>query len=162
MSYLKKIYLTLNSWLNYRDLEGCLTEEGKNTARNGTKRKDQKPPQWFKVVPRLHLDILALMTLAAYKDSPELLLRAKNPNPVLIIGDSSGLGFGSVYWFQGQSQINAEFGRWNQEEMEESLSNFQEGCKLVTRLKQLINQGKIKKGSGIFMITDNEVSERIF
>ena len=33
---------------------------------------------------------------------------------------------------------------------------------MVIRLKRLINQGKIKNGSEVFIITDNEVSERIF
>ena len=33
---------------------------------------------------------------------------------------------------------------------------------MVIRLKQLINEGKIKRGSEIFIVTDNEVSERIF
>ena len=146
MPYLKGIYLTLNSWCYNRDAKGWLTEEGLITARNGTKKKDGKPPQWVKVVPCLHLDILALMTLTAYDKPPELLLRAENSDPVFIVGDSSGLGFGSVCWIQGHSQIHAECGRWKREVTDESSSNFREGCNLVIRLKRLTIEGKIKKG----------------
>ena len=70
MPYLRKIYLTLNSWCNYWDVEVWLTEEGVIAARNGNKRKDEKPPQWVKVVHRLYFDILDLMTLIATRILP--------------------------------------------------------------------------------------------
>ena len=51
------------------------------------------------------------MIVSAYEDPPELPLRAINPKPVFIIGDSSGPGFGSVFWRQGETLMNAEVRR---------------------------------------------------
>ena len=97
--YLKGIYLTLNSWRSGRDPEGWMTQEARIAARKGTKKKDEDKdrPDFVSVVPRLLLDVKALMTLTAYENPPELPLQAINSKPVFIIGDSSGPGFGSVF-----------------------------------------------------------------
>lgn len=136
-TYLKGIYLTLKSWRSGRDPEGWITEEARIVARKGKNDKDKKKNRlkWIDVVPCLHLDIKALMILSAYKNPPELPLR------VFIIGDSSGPGFGLVFWRQGKTFLNAEVRLWIQEIIEENSSNFREAYNLVTRVKRLFLDG---------------------
>ena len=66
--YLKGIYLTLNSWRSGRDPKGWMTKEARIAARKGLQEKDEDKnrPDWVNVVPRLHLDIKALMVLVFY------------------------------------------------------------------------------------------------
>ena len=81
---------------------------------------------------------------------------------MFIIGDSSGPGFGSVFWVQGEKTVNAEVGRWKKEVAEGESSNFREACNLVNRTIRLAKEGKIKTGSEVFVVTDNVVTESIF
>ena len=102
------------------------------------------------------------MVLTAYKDPPKLPIRARHSNPVFVVGDSSGPGFGSVCWTMGDTKFDADYGRWVDSVAEKESSNFREGCNLVVRMKRLIEKGEISEGSEVFILTDNQVSESIF
>ena len=160
--YLKGIYLTLNSWRKGRDSDGWMKPEARAAARKGEKNDDGSPPVWVRVVRRLHHDIKALMALTAYKDPPKLPIRARRPNPVFVVGDSSGPGFGSVCWTMGDTEFDAEYGRWIDSVAEKQSSNFREGCNLVQRIQSLIDKGDIPEGSEVFILTDNQVAESVF
>ena len=45
---------------------------------------------------------------------------------------------------------------------EEKTSNFRESANLVLRLKKLVNDGVVPKGSEVFIVTDNAVFESIY
>ena len=70
--YLKGLYMTLNSWRNYRDAEGYVTKEGRQAAQFGNKEPDGDPPCWVKVVLQTKLDVLALMNLTSSQDPPDI------------------------------------------------------------------------------------------
>ena len=82
--YLKGLYMTLNSWRNYRDAEGYVTKEGRQAARFGGKEPDGDPPRWVKVVPRAKSDVQALMNLTAFRDPPDIPVRAEKEEAVFI------------------------------------------------------------------------------
>ena len=66
--YLKGLYLTLNSWRPGLDEEGWHKPEYE-----GDKCSDgQDAPRWVEMVPRLALDIEALMKLSHFEDPPHI------------------------------------------------------------------------------------------
>lgn len=160
--YLKGIYLTLNSWRNGRDKEGWLTAEACLAARKGENQKDGNPPDWVKVISRLEIDIKALMKLTCYEAPPDIPIHASNPNPVYIVSDASGSGFGTCLVIQGNDVIYTEFGKWTKEVTEQRSSNFCESSNLLIRLKNLLQDGKIERGSEVFIVMDNAVAESTF
>ena len=109
----------------------------------------------------MEVDIKALMKLMCYKKPPDVPIQALNLNAIYIIGDALGAGFGSCCGIQGDEIIFAEFGRWSRAVTKEKSSNFWEGSNLVMRLRRLLHEGKIEKGSKVFIVTDNSVSKSI-
>ena len=160
--YLKGIYLTLNSWRKGRDSEGWLKLEMKRLRRLNRIEPDGKPPVWVEIMPQFYTDIAALMDLTKYKDPPDLPVRASNDRAVYCIGDASGSGFGNMVWIQGGKVVDAEFGNWTFEVSETNSSNFRESANLVIKLKRLILENRIQKGSEVFVVTDNFVAEATF
>jgi hypothetical protein len=80
---------------------------------------------------------------------------------VFLVGDASGTGFGTSTWGQGEEELVAQFGAWDDETSEES-SNFREAYNLVLRIEQMVERGELAEGSELFVFTDNFVSERAF
>jgi len=102
------------------------------------------------------------MALTSFDTPPELAVRAECAKPVYLVGDASGTGLGSVCWKHGDPKLHAEFGSWMKSVTEEKTSNFRESANLVLRLKKLVNDGFVPKGSEVFIVTDNAVFESIY
>ena len=163
--YLKGIYLTLNSWRPDRNQEGWSV---KKRVREAKKRAAtyEKPPTWVKTVDRLKDDLRALMELTGLESPPKIPVRATNKEACYIVGDASGSGFGSSSYHStaGESstegEVIAEYGIWTETVTRESSSNFRETANLVTRLRNSLKSGEIKRGSEVFVFTDNSCAER--
>ena len=52
-----------------------------------------------------------------------------------------------------------DFGTWTLWMTEDTSSNYKEATNLVLYLKRSIRSGKVKRGSELFLFTDNEVTE---
>ena len=123
---------------------GDATEEALRRRRLGILPKDGNPPEWVTIVPRLRIDIKALMVLTSFDSPPALEVRAECPNPVYLVGDASGTGLGSVCWVHGDQKLHSEFGSWMRSVTEEKTSNFRESANLVLRLKKLVKNRRVR------------------
>ena len=110
----------------------------------------------------MEIDIKALMKLTCYETPPEIPIHASNPNSVYIVGDASGSGFGTCLVIQGNDVTYTEFRKWTKEATKQKSSNFCKSSNLVIRLKNLLQDGKIERGSEVFIVTDNVVTESTF
>ena len=159
--------MTLNSWRPQRDEEGW---------KNSNKRKREtgkdappsssvgilEPPEWTKEVPRLRSDIGALMELTLSVLPPQIPIQPTNKDATYVVGDASGLGFGSVSWSRKDKKIRAMVGVWNNKTRDNSSSNFQEAANLVRRLKIMLEEERLEQGSEVFIFTDNSTFERTY
>ena len=57
--------------------------------------------------------------------------------------------------------MNIAFGSWHTE-VSESSSNFREGYNLVLRLESLLREGAMRRGTEVWIFTDNAVAESSF
>ena len=164
--YLKGIYLTLNSWRPDRDLEGWSTKKRTREAKKCVTKYREKAPTWVKTVKRLKDDLSALMELTALKSPPRVPVRATNKEACYIVGDASGSGFGSSSYrrtageHSTEEEVIAEYGTWTEPVTRESSSNFRETANLVIRLRNSLRSGEIKRGSEVFVFTDNSCAAR--
>jgi hypothetical protein len=78
------------------------------------------------------------------------------------VGDVPGVGFGSTNWTQHDNFFVAYYGTWDDGVTTDKSSNFREARNLIIRTKALIREGKLKKGSELFVFTDNSVAERTY
>ena len=163
--YLKGIYLTLNSWRGNRNKDGWKdTKKRKRDLETDQASPEvyEPPPTWVSAVPRLKLDISALMELTCLENPPDVPIRAVEPNATYLVGDASGVGFGSTNWTQHDNFFVADYGTWHDSVTKDDSSNFREAGNLIIRTKALIRDGKLKTGSELFVFTDNSVAERTF
>ena len=162
MPYLKGIYLSLNSWRPGRDEFGWSSSKLRDAARMEllADMRLQRFPEWIKAVPRLQSDLKALMELTRMKDPPFVPMRATNPKAVFLVGDASGTGFGASDYIQGENKIHAEYGDWTRDVTENRSSNFRETANLVRYLERRLASGAVKRGSEVFIFTDNATAER--
>ena len=165
--YLKGLHLTLDFWREGMDEEGWREmggrdEEGKsNQDQIGLLSGSRKAPRFVAVAPRLMDDIRALMEPTAFGEAPRIKARATNSAAAYLVGDASGSGFGDCLWVQGEEGMNIAFGSWDKE-VSESSSNFREGYNLVLRLKRLVEEGAMDRGTELWIFTDNAVAESSF
>ena len=165
--YLKGIYLTLNSWREGRDVEGWPNEEMKRLFDAGIDKNRVRPdcrskrghPVWSKAVPRLKDDLIALMKLTNYEDPPLIPVRPTNSEACYVVGDASGAGFGSSSFNAKTKEVKAEYGTWTEPVTNEKSSNFREAANLVRRIKRMLKNQDIKRGSEVFVFTDNSCAE---
>jgi hypothetical protein len=163
--YLKGIYLTLNSWRGNQNKDGWKesnkrkrdTDPGKATSLGS-----ESPPVWVSAAMRLKLNVAALMELTNLEDPPDVPIRAVVPNATYLVGDASGVGFGSTNWTQHDNFFVADYGTWHDGVTSDESSNFREAGNLIILTKALIREGKLKKGSELFVFADNSVAERTF
>ena len=139
-----------------------MTPDAVQAAQLGKAGPDGNPPDWVTVVPRLSVDLEALMRLTACDTPPDIPNRASNDTPVYIVGDASGAGFGSCVWVQGDSVIDAEFGRWTFDVNYDKSSNFRKSANLVILMKRLVVLGRLPAGTEVFICTDNAVAESTY
>ena len=167
--YLKGIYLTLNSWREGRDVEGWPDSEMKrqfDEAREKVKdregpelRSKKGHPVWSKAVPRLKDDLLALMRLTSYEDPPMIPVRPTNSAACYVVGDASGVGFGSSSYNAKSKLVKAEYGTWTSTVRDGRSSNFRETANLARRIKRMLKNQDIQRGSEVFVFTDNSCAE---
>ena len=167
--YLKGIYLTLNSWRDGRDVEGWpdaemkrLFDEGREKVkhREGPELRSKKGhPVWSKAVPRLKDDLIALMRLTRYEDPPMIPVRPTNSEACYVVGDASGAGFGSSSYNARSKVVEAEYGTWVSTVTNDRSSNFREAANLAGRIKRMLEEQKIPRGSEVFVFTDNSCAE---
>jgi hypothetical protein len=157
--YLKGIHLPLDPWRDNRD------EDGWRIANVFEKRLEckgrKKPPKWTPMVPPFKDDLRALMHMTDATLPPHVPVRPTNTAAVFMVGDASGLGFGTSTWTQNADELTAQFGAWDVETSNES-SNYREAYNLVLRVEQMVARSELVEGSELFVFTDNFVSERAF
>ena len=167
--YLKGIYLTLNSWREGRDADGWPDREMKRRFdevrekvknREGPELRSKKGhPVWSKAAPRLKDDLLALMRLTSYEDPPMIPVRPTNSEACYVVGDASGDGFGSSSYNARTKVVKAVYGTWTERVTNDESSNFREAANLVARIKTMLKNQDLKKGSEVFVFTDNSCAE---
>ena len=90
--------------------------------------EESENPKLLKRVPQLRNDLYALGRLMEALKSPKRQIRAGRQVVVYLMGDTSGLGFGSILWGQGiLSSKSREFyplyqGRWSNSRVVENLT----------------------------------------
>lgn len=102
-------------------------------------------------------DIEVLAKLTAIESTPTIPIQALNYNVLYIIGDASGPGFGSQWWFQNGTKIDAQFGQWKFD-----VSNFWESVNIVNSLRIYLKSGKILPGMEVFIYTDNIIAKSTY
>ena len=165
--YLKGIYLSLNSWREGRDADGWPDERMKRLFDEGINKNRVAPdfrskrghPIWSKTVPRLKDDLRALMRLTSHEDPPLIPVRPTNTEACYVVGDASGAGFGSSSYKPRFGVVNAEYGTWTPTVTNERSSNFRETANLAGRIKRMLKNQDLKKGSEVFVFTDNSCAE---
>ena len=158
--YLKGLHLTLDFWRPGRDEEGWRlmgNSEPEDVLPSGM----NKAPRFVKVAPRFESDVRVLMDLTAFDDSPLVNARANCTAAAYLVGDASGSGFGDCFWVEGDEGLDIAFGSWDGNLTSQS-SNFREGYNLVLRLEELLRSGRVKRGTELWIFTDNAVSESAF
>jgi hypothetical protein len=123
--YLKGIHLTLDSWRPNRDqegwkLQGNLPLDGEDEVHQALLPHDHPPT--VSAVPRLTLDLEALLCLMHSDTPPKRMVRSKRACTVLYgFGDASGTGFGSTVFTMGETHYR--YGIWG-DDLHGLSSNF--------------------------------------
>jgi hypothetical protein len=79
-----------------------------------------------------------------------------------LVGDASGVGFGSSSWKEGTDEVHADFGNWMEDVTKGESSNFWEAGNLAIQLKRMVASGELEKGAEVFVFTDNAVAESTY
>jgi hypothetical protein len=166
--YLKEIHLTLDSWRVNRGDDGWPVDDDgwrlSNTIDNKIEdsvARHGKPPRFVKQATRLGDDLKMLRALTETKDPPKVPVRATETAAGYMFGHASGGGFGTSLWSAETGMIDLTYGTWGSE-MSQQSSNFREFTNFVRMVEQLVRGGKLKKGTEIFLFTDNFVTEIIW
>ena len=181
--YLKGIHLTLDSWragqarsgwklevaeqaeVDDEDYDGCwltntIDERIQPEELRGVEGRSD-PPAFVESIPRLRQDIEALYNLTKSETPPIILIRPVKVMVGYLVGDASGSGHGSSFLYSEEKTLNLAHGTWSEEATQRS-SNFRELANLVRRVEQLWKQGKLVRGTELFVFTDNFVTESVF
>ena len=141
VSYLKGMYLTLNSWRHGRDKDGWTIPK---QLWGEMEELDGMPPPFVKCFTCLKYDVEALMLLTCCSDPSEVPVRARHPKVLYMVGDASGRSFGCCSWLQGSEVIDVDFGNWTLLMTKDTSSNYKEATNLVLYWKRSIRSGKVK------------------
>ena len=95
------------------------------------------------------------MELTAFPNPPEV-------PAMFLVGDASGVGFGSSTWVQGEEVVKAHHGNWSLYVTLNASSNFREAANLAIQLKAMVTTGDLKKGSEVWVFTDNKTEEKTY
>lgn len=159
--YLKGIHLTLDSWRSNRDEDGWRLANASDRRLVDPAIRNPKAPVLTKVVPRLREDVKALMTLTRALTPPLIPVRASKTAGAYLWGDASGAGFGNCLWVEGSNTIELAYGTW-ESQITENSSNFREAYNLILALERLVGEGRIERGTEVWIFTDNSVAEKTF
>jgi hypothetical protein len=163
--YLKGIYLTLYSWRGNWNKDGWkeLNKLKRDTdPGEATSLGLESLSLWVSADTRLKLDVAVLMELTNLEGPLDVPIRAVVPNATYLVGDASGVGSGSTNWTQHDNFCVADYGTWHDRVTTDESSNFREAGNLIIWTKALIREGKLEKGSELFVFTDNSVAERTY
>jgi hypothetical protein len=158
--YLKGLHLTLEMWRERRDEEGWRLMGHLDDQFVSTIACD-KAPRFVNIAPRLVQDIQTLMSLTAFDSAPAIDVRASSMAAAYLVGDASGSGFGDCLWVQGETGLDIAYGSWDPGVGNKS-SNFREAYNLVLRLETLLAEAAVKRGTELWVFTDNAVAESAF
>jgi hypothetical protein len=180
---LKGIHLTLDSWRQGRaasgwkrevdidedeDFDGCYLTNTIDSRlvplevrMRDSENPDAKPPKYVRAVPRLSQDLGTLIKLTTPDKPPPVLVRPTNTIIGYLVGDASGSGHGTSFLSTHEETISLSHGAWSEVASKRS-SNFRELGNLVRRVEQLVKEGRIKRGTELFIFTDNFVTESVF
>jgi hypothetical protein len=110
----------------------------------------------------LKQDLEVLLDFKSPDKPPEVFVRPTGVAVCLyMFGDASGSGFGVSLWVAGKGTIYTTHGSWTDDTSSKS-SSFRELYNLVLKIEELAKDGMIQRGTEIFVLTDNFVSERAF
>ena len=138
--HLKGLYLTLNSWRPNRNQHGW-----KKRKRDVEQTGEHGPqPKYVKVATRGPLDMGALMDLTAFKKPPLVPIRPVEKQATFMVGDASGMGFGSSTWTQDTDVVEAEHGNWSLQVTRDASANFREAANLAMRLRREVKFGYLR------------------
>lgn len=166
--YFRGIHATLDGWRADRDEDGWkipgyfdhlnFDEEDCGDIKY---RVNGGLPDMVKAVPRLDLDLEALLELTASETPPLYIVRADGVALVTYgFGDASGIGFGTAIELDG-TLTRVRRGTWPWTIGQEMSSNWRELSNLVDAVEELANEGRLE-GKEVFLFTDNSVSERAY
>ncbi len=117
------------------------------------------PPAKVKAVPRLEGGIETLQDFLKGTEPAVQRCRVSNVAvAVYLMGDASGVGFGSALW--DAEGVDYEAGNWKEQWKFES-SNFREAANLTTRIEKLGAEGRLNDVE-LFVFTDNSSYEGTF
>jgi hypothetical protein len=168
--YLKGIHLTLDSWRDKRGSDGWPVDEDgwriSNTiddklegpeARQGS----EEPPKFVRKAGRLGDDLRMLRALTRDEEAPKRSIRSTETAAAYMFGDASGGGFGTSLWLPDSEVLDLTYGTWRSEVLKQS-SNFREFANFVRKVEHLVREKKIKKGTELWLFTDNFVTEMVW
>ncbi|KAL7571152.1 hypothetical protein ACA910_014754 [Epithemia clementina (nom. ined.)] len=175
MPYLKGLHLTLESWHPDRDEDrwhmtpsefATFTQENQHKwtgdSCEGTSDEQAVALRQVVLVPRLKGDVEALSQLTEAESPPRVLVRPQTAAiAAMMFGDVSGAGFGTLLWLQGEWYVLADHGVLTQDYSNKS-SNFRELYNLVSWMEMLIKEGKLPKGTDMFIFTETSTAEAAF
>jgi hypothetical protein len=163
--YLKGIHQTLETWRSNRDDLGwkIVTRKlGAADAEGPDEGLDVKAPVRAAAAGRFAADLAALSKFTEGKEPPKRSVRPLSTASVVLgFGDASGLGFGYNQVEMGKTKLKYLFGTWK-DEISGKPSNFREMVNLVKSVEGGVADGSIKRGTELFIFTDNYVTERAF
>jgi hypothetical protein len=102
-----------------------------------------------------------LLALTETREPPRVPVRASQTAAGYMFGDASCGGFGTSLWSEETGMIDLTYGTWGSSTSKQS-SNFREFTNFVRRVEQLVKGGKLKRGTKLFLFTDNFVTEMIW
>jgi hypothetical protein len=94
-------------------------------------------------------------------EAPRKLICPTETAAAYLFGDASGAGFGTSLWLPDSDVLDLTYGTWRSEVSKQS-SNFREFANFVRRVEQLLRDRKIRRGTELFLFTDNFVTEMVW
>lgn len=174
--YMKGFYLTLYGWRSDRGEDGWKLT-GQLLAHQLDKDREKEfensdAPHFVEAVSRLWKDVEAMMRLTQGDVPRKIRVRPAASARVYVgFGDASKSGFGVAVEdvtldtepesVLEDDEVYAEHGLWA-ESMSNQSSNHRELGNFVLFLERAIRNGRIPRGTEIFLFTDNFVAERAY
>ena len=168
--YLKGLHLTIDGWRSGCDPEtgwkrpvkfrSTLIQDEESGDWIEDERVDEPAaePEFVKPAPRLVRDLTCLGKLLEGDVPARESVRASTTAAGYLLGDASGLGFGSGL-FDGKG-VAYEAASWTPVYQANS-SNWREACNLTDRVLRLAQAGELRGGE-VFVFTDNTTFESSF
>jgi hypothetical protein len=125
------------------------------------------PPPFVRKAGRLANDLKMLRALTKDKEAPKRQICAIEMAAAYMFGDASGGGYGTSLWLPDSEVpdltygMDLTYGTWRSDVSKQS-SNFREFANFVRRVEQLVGDKTIRKGTELWLFTDNFVTENVW